>query len=227
MELVSNPDELISTQGYFLPHHCVIKETSSSTKLRPAFNASQGTDLGISLNEVLHSGPKLQTELLDVILRWRCYPIVFTAGIEKMFRRIWIYPEECTYQKILWKSHPDEELNTYCLKTVTFGFASAPYLGIRTLHQLTDDEGNNFPLATDILRNEINVNDFLSGAYEFDTTIEKRRQVSLLLKAGGFILRKWLSNCEDVLQGVLEDYKEKASSYEFTQETIHRALGIL
>ncbi|XP_033221149.1 uncharacterized protein LOC117175548 [Belonocnema kinseyi] len=59
-------------------------EKSSSTKLQVVFNASQHTDKGLSLNDLLHSVSKLQTELSDVILGWRMYPVIFTTDIEKM-----------------------------------------------------------------------------------------------------------------------------------------------
>lgn len=48
---------------FFLPHHGVIRETSSTTKFRVIFNGSQKTNLNFSLNDVLHIGPKLQTDL--------------------------------------------------------------------------------------------------------------------------------------------------------------------
>lgn len=40
-------------RSYFMPHHAVIKESSTSTKLRVVFNASQKTSNGKSLNDVL------------------------------------------------------------------------------------------------------------------------------------------------------------------------------
>ncbi|XP_011859713.1 PREDICTED: uncharacterized protein LOC105557154 [Vollenhovia emeryi] len=53
----------------FLPHHGVLREASSTTKLRVVFNGSARTTSGISLNDCLHAGPKLQLDLDAVILR--------------------------------------------------------------------------------------------------------------------------------------------------------------
>ncbi|XP_033229750.1 uncharacterized protein LOC117181300 [Belonocnema kinseyi] len=226
MELVSNPEDLQHDKGYFLPHHCVIKENSSSTKLRVVFNASQRTDKGVPLNELLHSGPKLQTELADVILRWRMYSVFFTADIEKMFRRIWIHPVDQTFKKILWRESHDQEVRTYYLKTVTFGFTSLPYLAIRTLLQLAEDEGDNYPLASQILRKEIYVDDVLSGADDVSLARAKCRQLDLLLQAGAFTLKKWVSNVGEVLEGVPTDHREDATYLLLNQDPSFRALGI-
>lgn len=61
MELARESDEaLISIEGgekcykcYYLPHHAVIKSSSTTTKLRVVFNASQKTSNGVSLNELM------------------------------------------------------------------------------------------------------------------------------------------------------------------------------
>lgn len=54
---------------YYLPHHAVVKSTSSTTKLRVVFNASQPSTNGRSLKDCLLVGPKLQQDLMSVIMR--------------------------------------------------------------------------------------------------------------------------------------------------------------
>ncbi|XP_060875913.1 uncharacterized protein LOC132949153 [Metopolophium dirhodum] len=57
MELIP-PSELGNPYHYYIPHHCVLKPDSLTTKLRVVFNASAKTSAGISLNESMHTGPK-------------------------------------------------------------------------------------------------------------------------------------------------------------------------
>ena len=51
----------------YLPHHGVLRESSSSTKLRVVFNGSQSTRSGKSLNSQLLIGANLLPSLADVL----------------------------------------------------------------------------------------------------------------------------------------------------------------
>lgn len=146
----------------YLPHHGILRETSSTTKLRVVFNDSARTSTGVSLNDRLHAGPKLQKDLDAVILRWRTHAFAFAADIEKMYRQIVVHQEDRRFQQILWSKTDSPQ--SYQLTTVTYGLTCAPYLALRTLQQLATDEEHAFPLAFEIVRKAIYVDDVLSNA---------------------------------------------------------------
>ncbi|CAG7823308.1 unnamed protein product, partial [Allacma fusca] len=75
-------------KNYYLPHHAVIKDTSTTTKLRVVFDASAKTSSGISLNDLLMVGPKTQQDLVQILIRFRMRPIALIGDIEKMYRQI-------------------------------------------------------------------------------------------------------------------------------------------
>jgi len=131
---------------YYLPHHGVFKENSLTTKLRVVFNGSSRSSSGISLNDLLHTGTKLQTDVFEVLIWFRQFRYVFSCDIEKMYRQINVHHENWDYQRILWMNQ-DHEVSTYQLTTVTYGLACAPYLALRTIAQLVEDDGGRFPLA--------------------------------------------------------------------------------
>ena len=72
----------------YLPHRAVINENKSSTKLRMVFDASARTMNGVCLNEILYKGPSLNTELYELLLKFRIYPMVLIADIEKAYLQI-------------------------------------------------------------------------------------------------------------------------------------------
>lgn len=125
-------DEICYNTAY-LPHHAVMKESSTTTKLRVVFNASRKTSSGISLNDTMLIGPTIQEDMASILLRWRKYSIVFSADIQKMYRQIWVRKQDAEFQRIVWRDAEDKPIRDYKLTTVTFGTASAPYLATRAL----------------------------------------------------------------------------------------------
>ncbi|KAH8258521.1 hypothetical protein KR026_009885, partial [Drosophila bipectinata] len=139
------PADARFTGQYFLPHHCVLKEDSSTTKLRVVFDGSAVTTSGYSLNDVLMSGPVIQPKLLHILLRFRCHRVAITGDICKMYRCVRVFPEDSYLQCILWRDSTQDELQVFKLETVTYGTKPASFLAIRTMHQLADDEQIMFP----------------------------------------------------------------------------------
>ncbi len=95
MSLVPRDQLNLSHQlSYYLPHHAVIKTGSSTTKVRVVFDASSKTATGVSLNDKLMVGPKLQEDLFCLLLRFRTHVVAFTADIEKN-----VSPDKCELQR--------------------------------------------------------------------------------------------------------------------------------
>lgn len=104
---------------YIIPHHAVLKSDGDMSKLRVVFDASAATSSGKSLNNVLCTGPKLQVDLRDILLRCRMHKYIFTADIVKMYRQILIRPEDRLYQHIFWRDYPNNEIQEFQLCTIT------------------------------------------------------------------------------------------------------------
>ncbi|XP_029179167.1 uncharacterized protein LOC114946687 [Nylanderia fulva] len=210
----------------YLPHHPVIRESSSTTKVRVVFNASSVTSNGFTLNDCLLVGPKLQNDLGGVLLNWRFYRYVYLADIEKMFRQILVHPDDVDYQRIVWRPNPQSPVLSYRLLTVTYGTASAPYLAIRVRHQLADDESRRFPQAAKILKNSAYVDDLLFGANDIASAIQLRAQLNDLMHSGGFHLRKWAANDPQLLSIIPSGDHELSCDHAFEENTSLKVLGV-
>nr|XP_033204611.1 uncharacterized protein LOC117165285 [Bombus vancouverensis nearcticus] len=189
--------------GYFLPHHGVIKESSQTTKLRVVFDGSAPTTTGVSLNDVLHTGPKLQDDLFFILLRFRSHQYVITGDVEKMYRQFLVRPEDRKFQQILWRNS-DGEVDSYQLNTVTFGLSAAPDLAIRCLKQLADDWGHRYPRAATVLQRDFYVDDVLTGVDRKVEARSWRTELTELLELAGLNVRKWASNDRELLRGLSE-----------------------
>ncbi|GFW54214.1 uncharacterized protein TNCV_4372881 [Trichonephila clavipes] len=145
-----------------------------------------------------------------------------------MYRQILISDEDCKYQRIVWRATPSDSLKSFELQTITYGTSCAPFLALRTLQQLYQDEEQNFPLAAKIARENIYIDDLLSGA---DTEVEAKSiiiEVQNLLKSGGFILRKWSSSHPKVLQDLDTSLLASKPLHSLSdEESKQRMLGLI
>ncbi|XP_070141605.1 uncharacterized protein [Drosophila kikkawai] len=210
---------------YYLLHHAVLKPESTTTKVRVVFNASSPSANGTSLNDILHAGPVLQSDLTIQILKWRYFRFVFNADIEKMYRQIWVDPNHTPFQRILFRN-PEGEIRDYELKTVTFGVNCAPFLAIRVLQQLADDEESRYPRASRIIRQFMYVDDVLAGADSRTEAHVAIRELQGALSSAGFPLRKWTSNDKAILANIPSDHLLHSDFLELDSESTAKTLGV-
>lgn len=200
MSKICSPEN--ENNSFYLPHHGVVKEHSLTSKLRVVFDGSAPSDSGWSLNDLQYVGPILQQDLLNILVRFRQHNIVFTSDITKMYRQILVAPEDRRFQRIWWRSNSEDELNSYELNTVTYGTTSAPYLAIRCLNYLADQNDTQFPQASKLIKRDMYVDDVISGAETINDAIQMCKDITHVLSTGGFELRKWASNKSELLQSI-------------------------
>ncbi|XP_052567505.1 uncharacterized protein LOC128093784 [Culex pipiens pallens] len=224
---VEETDDLPNTNRYYMPHHAILRPSSSTTKLRVVFDASaKMSPTSVSLNEALQVGGTVQNDLFSILLAFRKHPVAFTADLSKMYRQIRVAPSDSRFQRIFWRADPSEFIRVLELTTVTYGTASAPFLATRCLVQLCDDEGENFPLAAKIVREACYVDDILSGASSPKEAIDCLTQLQGLLSRGGFPIHKWTSNEPTVMERIPESDREKLIDLDGLIGGVVKALGL-
>ena len=103
---------------FYLPHHPCVKESSSSTKIRPVFNGSCKGPNGVSLNDCLESGPNLNPNIVDVILRFRRWRFAVCSDVKKAFLQIELHERDQDVHRFLWRK--GDEIKTMKFRRVTF-----------------------------------------------------------------------------------------------------------
>lgn len=216
----------LTSEHYFLPHHGVLKQNGNVAKLRTVFDASSKTSSSVSLNDVLLTGKKLQLNICDVLIQFRIHDFVFSCDVRQMFRQIQVNQEDQKYQLILWRENPDQPLNVYKLTTVTYGMNSSPYLALKTLAQLAEDDGHGFPEAGEVLKTNTYVDDCITGASTEDQALKLQQQLIALLRRGGFELRKWSSNSKRILESLPKDHLESPVFLQAAEQPHYSILGL-
>ena len=189
-------DEVVSQHPvYYLPHRPVVRDSSTSTKVRPVFDASAKSG-DISLNDLLETGPNLVPNLVEIIIRFRRWPIALIADIKKAFLQIGVRKEDQDVHRFLWEQNGS--LRIMRLVRVPFGNRSSPFILNATIkHHLEQYKPDR---VVKELNTNLYVDDLLSGA---DTEAEAKQMVAdacRIMSEAGMTLTKWGSNSSEVVQ---------------------------
>ena len=150
------------SQCYYLPTHGVLKESSTTTKLRIVYDASASSSTGVSLNGQLLLGPNLYPHLTSLILTFRQHAIGLTGNISKMFREVGLHEGERDYHRYLVRD-VSQNLVECRMKRLTFGVTCSPFLATQVLHQVAEDHAPEHPIAAAMVKSYFYVDDVLTG----------------------------------------------------------------
>lgn len=109
--------------------------------------------------------------------------------------------------------------------TLTYGTGPASFLATKVLHQLADLKEQQFPKGAAIIRRDFYMDDLLTGADSKEEALVIREQVMAMLQKGGFILRKWASNNEDLVKDIQEKTTDSAI-LNLDKDGISKTLGV-
>lgn len=153
---------------------------------------------------------------------------MFKADVVKMFRQMWVCQPDRKYLKFFWRNDRSDKLDTYVLKTVTYGTSCAPFCATACLKQLADDEERDFPIAAVVVRKDFYMDDVLSGGDDIEEVRECQQQLTAMLQRGGMQLHKWCANTPELLTNIPpEDQELLARIEEHTPIEICKTLGLL
>lgn len=218
--------------SYFIPHHAVVREDKTSTKVRMVLDSSCKTSSGLSINDVLHSGENLQGDLFNIILNFRLFKIALSADCRQMFLQIVMRESDRKYQRILYRFHPQEPITVYEFNRVCFGMKSSPFHALRVVHQLIADERSKFPKAAEIASRATYMDDvcfsIMADLPERDETaaIAISKELINLFKSGQFDLVKWTCNSDVVLSQIPASHRASVD-LEIDKNVPQKVLGML
>lgn len=122
------PEEQIEASSHYLPHRPVLKEDSTTTKIRPVFDASNRIKGKPSINMCLEKGLNLVEQLPVILTRFRQGKVGAVADIKKAFLMISVREEDRNFLRFFWFKDDPERLVPYRHCRVVFGITSSPFL---------------------------------------------------------------------------------------------------
>ena len=173
----------------------VVKEESTTTKLRIVFDRLAKTSTGNSLNDTLLPGPCLYPLLHTVINRFRTHRIGMSSDTSKMFREVTLLSEDYDLHRFL-QRHEAGKMVDCRMTHLTFGITTSPYLASQVLTQLASDYKDDFPRAADLIHKTFYMDDCLTGADSLQEAVANRAELNDLLDKAKMTLRNSPSTSE-------------------------------
>ena len=131
LERVHKSRKADGPRTYYVPHQPVVKETSSTTKLRVVSDFSAGDP---SVNELLLRGKiyagQNDKSIMSIICRVRLMPFVLSCDLEKAFHQILLNIMDRDVTRMMWPNDPlvEDEPKIYRFTRVPFGMGPSPFL---------------------------------------------------------------------------------------------------
>ena len=195
-------DEVIPPEVWYLPHFPIIRMDKTTTKVRIVFDCSAKTD-GLSLNDVINPGPKLQKELFDVLLRFRRHPVALACDVKEMYLQVEIEENDRPYFRVLWRDlDSTKEPDVYEFTRVVFGKNSAPMEAQFIAQENARLHQETHPLAAETVLKSTYMDDSIDSVETDEIGVKLYRQLSSLWNHAGMQARKWVSNSEAVMEAI-------------------------
>ena len=159
--------------------------------------------------------------LYDILLRFRLNKNALTGDIEKAFLNICVAPEHRDLLRFLWVEDVEAEkpkIVVYRFASVLFGCISSPFLLNQTVkhHMATFSDDEEF---VNSVSNSLYCDDFIGGCNSVEDALTLYEKLKTRFQQGGFNMRKWMSNCEEVLDKIGENENSVTVDSEFAQNT--------
>ncbi|KAG1680465.1 hypothetical protein GQR58_012386 [Nymphon striatum] len=193
-------EELLSENFtiFYMPHRPVVKKSSATTKVRPVFDASAKDCNGTSLNDCLDPGPSLLPDLVNVLLRFRRWPIALCADIEKAFLQIKLKKSDKDFHRFLLQTN--NEIRHLRFNRVAFGVNCSPFM-LNAVIKFHLSLQSASPAVSELSEN-LYVDDFLTGADSKDEAIELFQNACRIMSTAGMNMCQWSCNNSEVLDAI-------------------------
>ncbi|XP_071991443.1 uncharacterized protein [Engystomops pustulosus] len=201
-------------------------------QIRVVFDSSAKYN-GVSLNDVLLSGPDLNNRLLGVLLRFRKDSVAFTADIQQMFYCFLVKKEHRIFLRFFWykDNDPSKGITEYRMKVHVFGNSPSPAVAIYGLRQSAQEGEQKY--GSDIrlfIEKDFYVDDCLKSMPTDESAISLLSRTQKMLASSNLRLHKIASNSQKLLEAFpTQDHANDLKDLDLGTDFLpmQRSLGLL
>ena len=101
---------------WFLPHIPMVRPEKETAKVRMVFDGSAACE-GKSLNKEALPGSKLQSDITDILIKFRKEPVAFAGDISQMFHQLVLRPDDRPLRRFLWRNLDIQVKSPKCMNS--------------------------------------------------------------------------------------------------------------
>ena len=220
-------DEPSPTSEWLLPHFPVVRPDRSTTKVRIVFDAS-ATYQGRSLNTETLPGPKLQSNISDILVRFRKELVALVGEVSQMYHQLVLQAEDRPFHRFLWRDlDPSRQPETYQFQRFIFGGCYCPFCAQYVWQQHARDHKDLYPLAAEAVQNSCYMDDLMPSVKSVEEAKSMRKQITELGHMAGFHVRKWISHRPEVIEDIPDQDRAAEIDLSKTEFQVTKTLGVL
>ncbi|XP_065086466.1 uncharacterized protein LOC135708344 [Ochlerotatus camptorhynchus] len=205
----------------------VVTNPKKPGKVRLIWDAAAKVD-GISLNMVLLKGPDLLTCLPGVLCRFREKPVGVSGDIREMFHQFRIRRADRPAQSFLMRKDSNKKPDVYFMDVATFGSSCSPCSAQYIKNRNAEEFAVDYPRAAEAIIKCHYVDDYLDSFDHIEDAQRVAAEVRMIHGKGGFEIRRWRSNSQDVLNHLGETVFPVVKDLNLDKsDGVERVLGML
>ena len=196
-EEVASVESSSSTMVHYLLHHPV-RNPKKPGKVRRVYNAAAKCQ-GKCLNDFILCGPDLLGSLFGILVRFREGLITLCADAKDTYLMLRLRQEDKPALRFLYRSDNSRVPDVYQCERRIFGKCSSPACANYTVLVNAEEHREEFPRAAASLENNRYMDDTIESVESKEEAACLCKDLSEVMKRGGFHLTKWASNSPEVL----------------------------
>lgn len=188
---------------------------------------------GVSLNDVLLTGPDLNNSLLGVLIRFRREAVAITTDIQQMFHCFVVRPQDRNFLRFFWYRDNDESKGVieFRMKVHVFGNSPSPAVAIYGLRQAAREGEKEYGVdAREFVERDFYVDDGLKSLPTAAAAIDLLKRTQEMLACSNLRLHKITSNCTEVMSAFpAEDHASGLRDLDLGSDSlpVQRTLGVI